>query len=555
MINARNSTVRPFSDRSGYTLIELMVSLIAASMLMVGMGAALVISTKALTPPGEQQAVFQAAETGAQLSDDLHNAIHVVEQNADEIEFALADRDDDGLPEVIRYEWDDVTEELSREFNGQEGVLLDQVREFSVSPLFRSANEALGGIVSESTETTLEQLESASTSTTNNVNYYGGVGHSIELTHPADTALWSITELDLQLKRSSSYQTGEVLVIRIHEAAGDGVPTSRILAETTIPVSSLSTSWNWETISITGVERLLPEQDICVVILGDQSMGGSAGRVNAATAGFSDVGFMLEYDYYLGLQLNTNQALYYRLRGTRHTFDQTSHTVVRNFITGYKAEMRHGDGTAPVARTIRLLNTPEDLSAVWQLDFNNDPLTGHDVDVDGTEDWEASGNTPSNTPLNNVLKFESGEEIRTAVGRDFDALVTAEFRVKGLGANATEVGAEMKLPFTAGGSNSGLLTISVSRDTGGNQVARVTADDGATGQTVALTPYLADDFVDLRVVIDPVVNHVAVWINGVFLGRSVVTQPLTSGTDRVAIGANGADAEFDYVSVRVGGNG
>ena len=356
------------------------------------------------------------------------------------------------------------------------------------------------------------------------------------------------------LRRSSWYQAGERLIVQIREAAGDGLPTSTVLGESTILMSSLATSFQWKTLTFTGVERLPPDQQVCIVILGDSLLWGSAGRVLYASSGVSGNGYLVAPQYgYFDWHSFTQYDVYYRMRGTRHSFDPTVHEVERNYISGYDLELLHGTGISPVHRRVRLLNTPEHLSAVWRLDFNTDPTDGIDVDADGVEDWETVGSSLAESPQTSTLILHDTEVLQTSLSNEFAGLITADVRLRGLGSNATDAGGVVHIPFGVNGSQSGLITVRVSRNVQGNQRVGVVAADSGTGQILALNPNLADDFVDLRIVVDPVANQAAVWVNDVFQGRSVVTQPLSSGPQQVSLGAEGADAVFDFLSVRVGG--
>ena len=140
--------------RRGYTMIELLVSLVGASILMAGLGSAIVITTQAVSPPGEQRSVLKAAEVTFIMADELQSSVHVVEQSATAVEFALSDRDGDGQTDIVRYEWDNTSHLLARHSENRHGTLLSDVSAFAIQPLFRSVPEELGGVVSESSQTT-----------------------------------------------------------------------------------------------------------------------------------------------------------------------------------------------------------------------------------------------------------------------------------------------------------------------------------------------------------------------------------------------------------------
>lgn len=541
-----------FNDsRQGYSLVELLIGLFAGSMLIVGMTSAIVISSKAVSAPTSQKALLDVAETSFILSDELQSGIQILDQQSDSIEFVVPDRTDDGNVEVIRYALRSGS--LTRSFNSEIGVMLTGINTLTVSPDLRTVTEALPGMVTESASAEMGAMDSASNIYSWSVGYYTSTGQSLDIVHPDDTALWSITEIDLGLRRSSSYQPGEVLNIQLREATGDGRPTSTVLATTSIALSSLTTSYSWKTFPVEGAERLLSTQRVCIVIEADNSVWGDSGRVAYATSGFSNAGTMIATAYGYDWYFRSGRSLYYRVRGTRHIVDDSSHDVSRSYNAGYNVALQHSDATTPAERRVRLLNTPEVLSGNWRLDFNQDPASSIDIDFDGVDDWD-SGSTPlSGSPLSSQMTFATGEFIQSSVANDFAGLISIDLKCKGDSHRATGGGASLQVPFGADSSKFGRLTITAELDSNSTQTATVIAADDSTGQTVALVKNLPNEIVEFRIVIDPSSNQVAVWVNEVYQGRTSVQQPLTSGTKTLSLGADRAGATFDFLSVRVGG--
>ncbi|MCA9048510.1 MAG: prepilin-type N-terminal cleavage/methylation domain-containing protein [Planctomycetaceae bacterium] len=544
--------MRAFADRHGYTLIELSVSLVASSLLLAGLGSAVVITSRAINPHHTQRSVLECAEASQLLGDELQSAVHVLEQDDSLVEFAVADRNADGIPDRIRYEWKSASGELLRGFgSGGSGAVAAGLNQFLIKPDLRVIPEVLANVVTETSDSTLVSLTSAG-----NVNSWDtyaqfALAQCPVVTHPATTVSWSVSEVRLAMKRNSWYEWGESITVQLRKAASTGLPTSTVLGTTTVNLSSLSTSWSWQTLTFSGITGLLPSDRVCIVCFGNGFYGN--GRIAYATSGFSGVGYAASWSPYTGSwQAQTGASLYFQLRGRHQLLDPATHTVHRSYIAGYELNLAQDDSD-DVRRRIRLLNTPESLAAVWRLDFSINPTSGIDADFDDTEDWRSvTGTAYSGTPVDGVLNLSNGQMFETSVTDDFSGLTTVEMKCRGTAYNSSGGGARLQVPFGADDAQQGLLTVTAEKTSAGSQTATVSVAASTGTQTLTTIAGLADAAVDFRIVIDPKADQVAVWINDVYRGRFPVTQPNTTTVQRVQFGASGAAAEFDFLSVRVG---
>jgi Tfp pilus assembly protein PilW len=108
------------TNRRGFTLVELVVSMLGASVLMCGLGSSMFIALKATdTSSTPSWAVLQG---NAQLDDiaaDLKYAQTITEQTATAVTVTAPDRNTDSNPETIRYAWSGTPgDPLTREYNG-----------------------------------------------------------------------------------------------------------------------------------------------------------------------------------------------------------------------------------------------------------------------------------------------------------------------------------------------------------------------------------------------------------------------------------------------------
>jgi len=120
----------------GLTLVELLVSIAVTAILMLAIGSAMLIATHAFPDVGSAaSATIVASEVAEQLTTELQYAVSIISRSEKMVEFTVADRDTDEVPEVIRYQWSGIAgAPLTRQYNGGSVVeVLDSVQEFNLS--------------------------------------------------------------------------------------------------------------------------------------------------------------------------------------------------------------------------------------------------------------------------------------------------------------------------------------------------------------------------------------------------------------------------------------
>lgn len=121
--------------RSGFTLVELVVSMAASTVLMAGMGSAIFIAARASNPSEVPANTIKGSVTAQEIAAELRSAVSFNERTANSVEFTVADRDGDGFVETIRYNWSAVPgHPLTRQYNGGNVVnVLEDVYDFSLA--------------------------------------------------------------------------------------------------------------------------------------------------------------------------------------------------------------------------------------------------------------------------------------------------------------------------------------------------------------------------------------------------------------------------------------
>lgn len=523
-----------------------------SAVLLVGMASVIVIAGRGADLAGPTADTIRASELAHELMDEIRYAIFVTDRSDNMIQFAVADRDADGQPEVVRYEWSGTPgDPLTRTINhGTADTVADDVYDFTLSYNVREKTEEFVGLV-ESNETLLIQYTGSDYLRGRVItpsNWLGQYFHPDDFNPslPADTTSWKVTKIQF-VARIESAAVSEAS-IQLRPATGDCKPTSTVLAEVPMYENTLSSSYSWETFTYANAPALSPNAGICMVI--KLISGQSAGRIRYDDYG--GIGRVWTYNSGASWSISSNDdSMQYKVYGKYKTPGDTQ-TVTRRYLTGVNLAMQIGDsGYSKVDTGTNLLNTPELLSAFWKVDFDADPTTV-DADFDGNSDWsEESGTFDPASLAGGVWQADQsdGVALSTSPDNDFTELTTVDIKCRNTSVGGS--GANFWMHFDRTGGDYGEIYTSVALQTDGSQTARIYSGDGSNDRLLVDVPDLSSDFVHIRLVIVPDTDLVAVWINQTFRGsfnydrfnnhskRYFIAQPL------------GSDAEFDYISVRV----
>ncbi len=104
--------------RSGYTLIELVASLAATSILLAGMGSVVFVAARATDESGTSTKQIRASATSHDVLADLRYATEFHQRSLTVVEVTIADRNGDSTPDKVRYAWSGTPgDPLTRQFN------------------------------------------------------------------------------------------------------------------------------------------------------------------------------------------------------------------------------------------------------------------------------------------------------------------------------------------------------------------------------------------------------------------------------------------------------
>lgn len=123
----------------GHTLIELVVSMSAASLLMAGMLGSIFIASQAFEGSDVQRETNQTADVLSDFMADVRHATSFSERTANSLTFKVPDRDGDLTPETVRYAWSGIAgDPLTYQYNGGPSTTIaDNVHQFNLTCLTR----------------------------------------------------------------------------------------------------------------------------------------------------------------------------------------------------------------------------------------------------------------------------------------------------------------------------------------------------------------------------------------------------------------------------------
>ncbi len=250
--------------------------------------------------------------------------------------------------------------------------------------------------------------------------------------------------------------------------------------------------------------------------------------------------------------LDSSRSLNYRAYGAVST-PGPDQTITRQYVNAVRVTLQAGaDATSQVTASARALNTPEVLDGYWEADFSANP-TVLDVNADGVGDWVRRDGQPFNAATLSGGVWDVDNTLDSQPNCDFTALTTIDLRLR----NTSTIGDPVVFTFNADwvGSNVAPLLIRLQRKADGTQTLRVYGQtDTATDVKLAQAAGL-QDFVTLRLLIDPGRISVYVRVNGTEVGTfAYYTFNAASYNHFASLLADTTGLDVDYVRIRVGGS-
>ena len=145
------------STRRGYTLLEMIISTGAATVLLGGLMSTIVVANRAWSPDLKPAIKTETSGLTRQLGIDLKSALYFTERTSTAATFAVPDRNSDGQPEILRYSWsgtdgDPLTVSLN---GGAAQVVVADVQTFNMDYLLRTVTAPVIPVSGEQAKTVL----------------------------------------------------------------------------------------------------------------------------------------------------------------------------------------------------------------------------------------------------------------------------------------------------------------------------------------------------------------------------------------------------------------
>ena len=544
--------------RPGQTLLELMVSMTISSVLLSGMATSIYLAGRSASSSGATSDTMTATRLAVQLKDELRFATYIIEWSDQRIDFVVADRTNDGVPDRIYYEWDGHPgSPLLRSINGTTPqVLTNDVMEFDVNYVLQRQNEDLSPDLSpvESGETlVMEQAVPAESNVTpisvRSNRWLAQYIHpdSFNPPLPADAISWTMTKAELRLAKAGN-RDGRTL-IQVRPATGDNEPSSVVLEQFEINETNLSKDFEWKDFHFKSLAGLSPRQGHCLVLQWDG--GIKSARVESGNqANLS--GELHSTDQGSTWTDQTSKSIFYRVFGTYTVPDPSPVTVSRVYLNGVQFSLRLGNNPLTRVQTgLQVFNRPELLSACFRADFDQDP-GGEDANLDSVADWIwNNGSTNPAKLVSGIWIASSSEnlELRTHPANDFTQLTTVEIQCRATSTGGW--GPTFRMPVDRNTFGYGEIFATLELELDGTQTFCLFDGNAVTNTLLVEVKDLEDGFLNIRLVIDPATDRVAVWLEDVFQGSFSFARYANHHHRYFAAKAHSVDAEFKSINVRV----
>lgn len=359
-MTVRNKPIPLHPRCGGFTLLELAVSTVVMSMIMLGLGSAMLIAGRALP---EVQSVAStttaAADAVEQMAVDLRYAGTIDQRSATMIELRVPDRNGDQLPETIRYEWSGTAgAPLLRRYNAGTAVeVLPDVREFALACDVETISKDIPQS-NESQETLLfEHLSPIAYYTDYTIKEAKWYGLYFFPTLPADTISWKVTRVKCYAKLSGGL--GGQTKVQLQLPTTGYLPSGVTLDEATLYESILPLLYLPYELPYAKASGLSPQQGLCIVF--QWIADAEACKLLGQDEGISATNLALVRSTSQGLIWSklTGESLQFSVYGTVTTAGtpQIQHTYYLNAV---RIQLRAGnDSRSLVQTTARTLNRPE----------------------------------------------------------------------------------------------------------------------------------------------------------------------------------------------------
>gem|GEM_PF-2617606 len=556
-IEPRKPSVQPTSTaRRGFTLPELLISVSVSGLLMVSLGSALNIATRSLRPDAAAAVSLDSGRSLRMIQEDLRFATRILERGPRSIRMLTTDADRSGKGDIVLYSWTGtVGADLLRSVNGSTAIpVCEDVTDFNIALSTRGETQKIPEPAASTSESLFRQQTSTSSLDWDYVDSSNAYGQLISpalflsTAKPGASDEWQITRVEFYAAREYSW-SGSTYRFQLKKASDDGLPTNETIYTETRDPNIISSSGSWTSISMTGLPWLDASQNITMTfnylsgfnrlvlpVREDSSVTGYLGTDESSSQWLRPAG-----------QRSLVYRVYGRIRPKAHN-DQEE--PVRRFQTAELRLAASALGGTPMHAAAEFLNKPLDATVLAETDFSNFSMTD-DSNFDGSSDW-----TLSATGSGNSSTVSGGLWTANNQAMQLPSAIPAGVQ--------TEI--DVSSRDTTSSTGSVMIRAAGLKSVGGNSVsvlATLTLQSNGTQTLILYEETSTNTFVkcdqftmlnssrqNIRLVLNPVRESVAVWVNGILLSTcrlSLIATPALPST--VQVQASGNSCEFDFCEV------
>jgi hypothetical protein len=356
---------RSGSNRAGYTLLEMMTTLPAVGLIVSGIATSVIIMFQAKrTDDNQFRNTYNAAVIAQHITTDLETATSIISSSASHCDFYVPDRNGDGYPERMRYQWTGAA--------GSPANTLQQIYQNN------SAQNLLSNVTTFNLTYQSAGWDATTTDPTNPMQMVlhrhdaceGGTFNRFQLgnnrwcaqyflpTLPVGALTWELGGIRFMAKYTDTSLDGNITIQIRTATALTNVPTSTILAEVTIPEKILGPNYRWIDVPITPIKGNLPTSGLCIVILdrtASQNVADVMYQQNGSNMAANANWFSSTNSGSTWTSANTTEDMRFYAYGR---YNSTSGT--RRFMTGVDVSLEtNGSSSQRVEDSARIIAAPE----------------------------------------------------------------------------------------------------------------------------------------------------------------------------------------------------